>query len=81
MARFNLLAAHVFGGVKVRGGKNIVDTLANAQPGDVIVGTLTSASVTPSMNPLDAAASTLKNNSPYASVAVPGGPSGRDSID
>ena len=80
MPRFNLLAAHVFGAVRVRAGKNIVDTVANAQPGDVIVGPLTSSSVTPTMAPLDAPATALKNASQYAGAPVPNAITGVSSI-
>ena len=65
MARFQLYGAHVFGAIRVRAGKTIADTAANAQPGDVVVGPLTSSSVTPTMSPLDAAATALKGGSLY----------------
>jgi hypothetical protein len=81
MARFQLLAAHVFGALRVKAGKVIVEVQANAQPGDVVVGPLTSSSVTPTMKALDSAAVSLKNASPHASTPLPATITGASSID
>ena len=81
MARFLLYATHVFDANRVRAGKTIADRAANSVPGDVVVGPLTSASVTPTMSPLDGAATTLKGGSPYSGAVMPCTISGAASID
>jgi hypothetical protein len=81
VARFQLLAAHVFGSVRLKGGSTIADTQGNAQPGDKVVTTLSSATVTQSMKPLDGAATTMMNASPYSSANVPCTITGASSID
>jgi hypothetical protein len=80
MARFQLLASHVFGGIKVTGGKTIADTAANAVSGDVVVGALTSSSVTGTMRPLDAPATALKSGSQYSATQMPCSIDGVNSI-
>jgi hypothetical protein len=81
MSRVLLYAAHVFGANRVRAGKTIADTVANSVPGDVIVGPLTSSSVTGIMSPLDGAATALKGGSPYSGAVMPCTISGAASID
>jgi len=81
MARFQLLEAHVFGAVRLKAGSTIADTAANALPGDKIVTTLSSATVGPTFKPLDATATTMKNNSIYASANIPATISGVQSVD
>ena len=81
MARFTLTAAHVFaGGVTIKAGRTIADSVANAVGNDYVVTGLSSATVTPDMSPIDGAGTTMKNASPSASYpqrAI----SGRGSID
>ena len=79
MSRFQLLEAHFIGSVRYRAGTVIAD--AAAQAGDKIVPTLTVNSVTPSMQPLDAAAIALRNASRYANVALATTIAGNMSVD
>jgi hypothetical protein len=81
MARFYLMSAHVFGAVRLKAGSTIADTVGNAQPGDKVVTTLSSATVTQSMKPLDAAATSMMNASAYSPSSVPCTITGAASID
>ena len=81
MARFQLLEAHVFGSVRLKAGTTIADTAANALAGNKVVTTLSSATVGPTFKPLDATATTMKNNSIYASANIPATIPGNASID
>jgi hypothetical protein len=67
LARFYLMEAHFFKDRRYKAGTIIADSLGVAQPGDQIVTTLNSGSVTPSMKPLDASAVTMKSASLYPS--------------
>jgi hypothetical protein len=81
MARFSLTGCHVFpGGVTKKAGTNIADSVANALAGDYVVSGLNSSTVTPSMVPLDGAATTMKAASLAANTPAPA-ISGRASID
>jgi hypothetical protein len=81
MARFRLHEAHFFGSVRLRAGVAIADTQGNALPGDIVVTTLNSNTVTPNMLPLDAGGTAMRNASRYANVGVSATISGVSSID
>jgi hypothetical protein len=81
MARFQLTSAIVVGAVRIRAGKTIADSQANAQPGDAVWTGLNAGTMIAGMVPLDASATTMKNASPYASLAAATAISGVDSID
>jgi hypothetical protein len=81
MARFYLMAAHVYGSVRLKAGTTIAESAGSAQPGDKIVTTLSSATVAPHMKPLDASANTMMNASPYSPANVPCTIPGNQSID
>jgi hypothetical protein len=68
MARFQLVTSHVFGAVKLKAGTKIADSAGAAQPGDVVITSLSSATVSPEMTALDASATTMKNGSRFAGV-------------
>jgi len=80
MARFRMQSAFHFGGTRVRAGQVLVDSQANAQPGDVVFTGLNSNSVPHGAVALDGSATTMINASRWAGVTF-GAPSGRDSID
>lgn len=80
MARFRLQQAFHYGSVKVKAGGVIVDSAANAQPGDTVFPTMSAATLPAGVVALDAPASTMLGQSRWAGVGF-GAPSGRDSID
>jgi hypothetical protein len=71
MARFQSVVAIVLGDKKYRAGQTFADTVGNAQAGDVIWSALVTAHQSPGLIPLDAAGTTLKNNSRFASWPIP----------
>ena len=79
--RFYLMAAHFFGSVRYKAGTTIADTVGNALPGDKVVTTLSSATITPTMRPLDGSATTAMNASPYSPANVPCTITGASSVD
>jgi hypothetical protein len=81
MARFYLMEAHVYGQVRLKAGTTIADTAGNAIAGDKVVTTLSAATVTPGMKPLDAAATSMKGSSAYANTPVSATIPGNMSID
>jgi hypothetical protein len=81
MARFYLMSAHVYGAVRLKAGTTIADTAGNALPGDKVITTLSSTTVTPAMKPLDASATSMMNASPYSPSSVPCTITGAASID
>lgn len=80
MARFKLQQAFHFADKRVKAGGVIVDTLANAQAGDVVYSAMSAATLPAGVVALDASATTMLNASRWAGVSF-GAPSGRDSID
>jgi hypothetical protein len=67
MARFQSTAAFTVGHAKYKAGTTYADTAGNALPGDVIFPAVgTSAGMSPSLIPLDGAATTIKNGSRFA---------------
>jgi len=80
MARFRLQQAFHFGDKKVSAGHVIVDSLANAQGGDVLYSAMNAATLPAGCVPLDGAATTMYGQSRWAGITF-GWPSGRDSID
>jgi hypothetical protein len=87
MARFQTTAAMYItttGGVsmRVKAGSYVVDSVGNkVAASDVVWASLSSSTVQPHMVPIDGAATTMKNASPYAGVLPPCCITGRDSID
>jgi hypothetical protein len=81
MARFLLQAPLVVGAKKLKAGTTIADSVGNALPGDLVWTGLTSSTVNGQMNPLDGAATTMKNASVWAGVPMPCSISGANSID
>ena len=73
MARFRLTAAHVMPGPpfprRLRAGTIICDGTA-CSAGDVVWNGLNASNITNEMDPLDAAATTMKNASRYATTPV-----------
>ena len=81
MARFQTTRAFHFGSLRVRAGKTIADSQANAQAGDAVWTGLTAATLPQGFNPLDASASTMKGQSKWAGVPADVTITGTDSID
>jgi len=80
MARFKMPQAFHFADKRVKAGQVIVDTLANAQAGDVLYSAMSAATLPAGAVPLDAPATTMFNASRWAGTTW-GWASGRDSID
>jgi hypothetical protein len=89
MARFRLRNAHELvtsvGRRRLKAGSTIADTVGNALAGDLVVTSLSSATVTPSMEALDASATTMQNAAPWQGDPNVDGslpiPTGLSSID
>jgi hypothetical protein len=81
LARFMLTRSFHFSGTHLRARKTIADSQANAQPGDVVWTGLTAASLPQGFNPLDAAGTTLKSQSRWASALADTWVCGADSVD
>ena len=81
MARFMTTRAFHFGSTRVRAGKTIADSQANAQSGDYVWTGMSSATLPQGFTPLDASATTMKNASKWAGVAAELTITGADSID
>jgi len=80
MARFRLVQAFHFADRRVKAGGVIVDTQANAQPGDVVFPAMSAATLPAGVIALDGSATTMLAASRWAGVGF-GPPTGRDSID
>jgi len=80
MARFKMQQAFHFADKRVKAGGVIVDTLANAQGGDVVYSAMSAATLPAGAVPLDVTATTVFNASRWAGTTW-GWSSGRDSID
>ena len=65
---------------KCKAGQTYADTVANAIAGDVVWYGMSSATMSPGLIPIDAAATTMKNGSPYAGISF-ARPDGVNSID
>ena len=83
IARFMLQRAFVFGlqQVRVRAGRVLADSQANAQAGDAVWTGLNSATLPAGAVPLDASATTMWNASPWAGTAAQTVILGVDSVD
>jgi len=82
MARWQGLAAFVIGHKSYKAGTKYADTVGNAVAGDVVYAPFgTSAGISPLLNPLDGAATTLRNASRFASTPIPCTITGVNSID
>jgi hypothetical protein len=82
MARFRLAAAFVVGGYKrYRASTVLADSVANAQPGDVVWTGMNSVTIREFFVPLDASASAMFAASQYAGTPAPTAITGADSID
>jgi hypothetical protein len=66
---------------RVRAGKFVADSQANAQPGDMIWLGLNSVSLPRGMTPLDPSAVTMRNASQWAGLPVANVCFGVDSVD
>ena len=82
MARWQGLAAFVIAGKKHKAGQTYADTSGNAQAGDVVYAPFgTAAGISPLLNPLDGAATALRNSSAFATTPIPCSITGVNSID
>jgi len=84
MARFKLLSsfyADAVGVGRVRAGRTVADSQANALPGDVIWTQLNSNSIPRGFVPLDASASAMFAASQWAGTPVAATILGADSVD
>lgn len=84
MARFKTTSAFYADAVgvgKVRAGRTVADSVANAQPGDVIWTGLNAQSLPAGFTPLDGAADTMKAASRWAGTPVANVCLGVDSVD
>lgn len=84
MARFRTMVSLYVDGPavgRIRAGRTICDSQATAMPGDVIWSGLNSGSLPAGFVPLDAAATTMRNASQWASTPIPATILGVDSID
>jgi hypothetical protein len=79
MARFRTHGI-VIGAKKYPANTVVVDTVGNAQPGDVVYPTLSSTTLNPDWVPLDGAATTMKNASVFAGAVIPCSISGANSV-
>lgn len=84
MARFRTHAAFYADAVgvgRVRAGRTVADSQANAQAGDIVWSGLNSTSLPASFEPLDAGATTMRNASRWAGTAFAATILGADSTD
>jgi hypothetical protein len=84
MARFRTTASFYSDAVgvgKVRAGKTVADSVANAQPGDVVWTGLNAQSLPAGFTPLDASATSMRAASQWANTPVANVCYGVDSID
>jgi hypothetical protein len=70
MARFGSTVALVVDGKRHKAGTTYADTKANAIAGDIIWLTMSSASMSPGLVPLDGAATSMKAASVYAGKQI-----------
>lgn len=71
MARFKVQQAFYCDAVgvgRVRAGRTVADSQANAQPGDIVWTGLNSQSLPAGMVPLDASATSMKASSQWAGI-------------
>ena len=80
MARFQLTAAMSIGSNRYKAGTTLADSQANAVGSDKVWTGMSASTIHPNMVPLDGAATTMKNASPYANVSARQ-PDGVSSID
>jgi len=80
VARFRLQSSMVIGAVKLKPGTVIVESAAAGQAGDYVWAALSSTTVGPHMVPLDGAATTMKNASPFAGAVLPCSIDGANSV-
>jgi len=80
MARFKMSQSFWTGQQKVSAGHVLVDTQANAQPGDVVYTALNSTNIPAGAIALDASASAMLAASPWAGVPLACCILGMDSI-
>jgi hypothetical protein len=81
MARFRLSEAFHHGSFRWRAGQVMVDSQANALPGDHVWTGMSSSTITAAFQPIDGLAVTMRNASPYASVPAASTVSGVNSVD
>ena len=84
MARFRTMSAFSADAVgvgRVRAGRTVADSVANAQAGDVIWSGLNSVSLPAGFAPLDASAQGMRNSSRWAGTPLPATILGADSVD
>jgi hypothetical protein len=81
MARFQVLEAFHFGDKRVRAGKTIADSNANAQAGDAVWTGMNSNNIREFFIPLDASATTMKSASKYANAPAATSITGVMSVD
>jgi hypothetical protein len=79
MARFGSTAAFVVDGIRRKAGTTYADTQPNMQPGDVLWVGLNSSKMSPSLIPLDAAATSMKASSVFSGIDNPR-PDGANSV-
>jgi hypothetical protein len=66
---------------RVRAGRCVADSVANALPGDIVWNGLNSQSLPAGFTPLDASASSMRNASQWAGTPIANVCLGSDSVD
>jgi len=71
MARFQLTSGSVLGHKNYKTGTTVADSVANAIGNDVVWTPMSSTTIGPQFNPLDASAIAMKNASRFANTPAP----------